>query len=255
MNDDLWALARHCYGYGSWDGDYWFIGPEQGGSKEKMTKRAAAFRKLDLDKDGLCDCREFHQEVYEPGDKDWHRSDPPPTPLQSTWHYLILTLMSYKEKITLGNPMTGQTLSDYQRPFREYQRVEWGRSDGETCVIERSGINAKSFVESAALRASFSQAERAEFEAILRCRVKNITARIHEGKPEFVVIYSKSQHSYWGDLRNAGARISESPNEIFKVGPTLVAFAESRGRNNPRPDPWFELGQELRKHSTNKHTD
>jgi len=255
MNNDLWCLARHCYGFGSWGGKYVFIGPEQGGTHQKMTKRADAFRKLDLDKDGLCDCREFHQEIYEPGDRDWHRSEPPPTPLQSTWHYLILTLMSYEGMIKSDKPLPGQTPSEYQRPFRKYQRDEWGRSNGETCVIERSGINAKSFVESAALRASFSQAECAEFEAILRRRVEHITARIREGKAEFVVIYSKSQHSYWGDLRKAGSRICESQNEIFRVGPTLVAFTESRGPNNPRPGPWFQLGQELRKHRTNKHAD
>jgi hypothetical protein len=253
MNDDLWYLARNCYGYGSWNGDYWFIGPEQGGSERKMTKRAVAFRKLDLDKDGLCDCRKFHRAIYEPGDKDWHRSESLP-PLQSTWHYLMLTLMSFRGKITLDKPSSGQALSDYQRPFREYQRDEWGSSEGKTCVIERSGVPFKSFKESAALRASFSQAESAEFEAILRQRVEHIADRISEGKPEFVVIYSKSQHSYWADLRSKGSRVSESPNEIFRVGQTLVAFAESRGPNNPRPDPWFNLGQELRKHRTEKHT-
>jgi hypothetical protein len=250
MNDDLWYLARHCYGYGSWSGKYVFIGPEQGGSEKTMAKRADAFRKLN--RDGLCDCREFHNEIYEPGDRDWYRAEPF-TPLQSTWHYLMLTLMSYQGKIKSDNPLPGQTPSDYLRPLRKYQGDEWGRSGGETCVIERSGVAFKSFKESAARRASFSQAESAEFETILRRRVEQITARIREGRAEFVVIYSKSQHSYWGDLRNAGSRISESPSKIFRVGPTLVAFAESRGPKNPRPGPWFQLGQELRKHRANKH--
>jgi hypothetical protein len=253
MNDDFWTLARHCYGYGSWNASFWFIGPEQGGSMTEVPVRAAAFRKLDQDADGLCDCCEFHREILHATGKDWCKQDALP-PLQHTWHYLMMTLMSYQGTVTLQNPPRGAAREAYKHPFKKYQRDEWGRSNGKTCVIERSGVSARSFKESGTLRTLLSQVERDEFDDILLQRTAQITAQILKVGPEFVLIYSKSQHSYWADLRSKGSRVSESPNEIFRVGRTLVAFAESRGPNNPRPDPWFNLGQELQKHRTEKHT-
>ncbi len=253
INDDFWDLARHCYGYGNWQGHYWFIGPEQGGSVTRIPKRAAAFRKLDGDTDGLCDCCEFHKEIFEAGDKDWCRQGKLP-PLQSTWHYLLVTLLSYKNQITFEKSNDRAAREIYLRPIKEYQRDEWGRSNGETCVIERSGVAYKSFKESAAIRATFSDSERQEFDSVLRQRTEHITSQILKIGPDFVLIYSKSQYPHWKDLRSRGSKISGSPNEIFRVGRTLVAFAESRGKNNPHPDPWFNLGQELRKHGTREHT-
>jgi hypothetical protein len=253
MNDDLWFLARYCYGYGSWNGSYWFIGPEQGGSEKKMTKRAEAFRKLDLDNDGLCDCREFHREIYEPGQPDdWFRLERLP-PLQTTWYCLMLTLMSYKGKVGIEKPTKGHLLYEYQRTFREYQRDHWGSSAGKTCVIERSGIPAKNFKESSARRASLSQTERNQLDDILRSRVEHITERIRANEPEFVVIYSNSQYPSWEVLRKESSKITQSPNETFKLGRTLIAFTESTGKNSPGHARWLALGQDLRKHRSTTH--
>jgi hypothetical protein len=143
MNDDERELALRCFGYGKWNAPYWFIGPEQGkGKLEKkdVTDRARAFRKLN--RDGLCDCHAFHIEI---SDERWHfkeegirHKDTPP--LQATWKSLILLLMAYQKK-----PTTDEARIDYQR---EYQRKCWGNSEGETCVIELSGLPAKNFEES-----------------------------------------------------------------------------------------------------------
>ena len=247
MNDDLWDLARHCYGYGSWDASYWFIGPEQGGSEKEMKKRADAFRKLDSDKDGLCDCREFHREIYEPGQRDWFRQEPLP-PLQTTWYCLMLTLKSYEGEVGIEKPKAGPLLCAYQRPVREYQRDHWGSSVGETCVIELSGIPAKNFKESNASKASLSQAERHQFDAILRSRAEHITDRIRAGGPEFVVIYSNWQYPYWEELRKESSKITQGPNEYYRLGRTLITFTESNGKNSPGHARWLTLGKSIQKH-------
>jgi hypothetical protein len=54
-------MARQCYGYGRWSAPYWFIGLEEGQDPigKDLTLRLQAMR--DLGKDGLSDCRTFHQ--------------------------------------------------------------------------------------------------------------------------------------------------------------------------------------------------
>ena len=68
------------------------------------------------------DCAKHHRGF---GFTKWHE---PPPPTQPTWRQLIRLLLSYK-----GQPDDLETI-------REYQRNEWGSSNGETCVIELSGL-------------------------------------------------------------------------------------------------------------------
>jgi hypothetical protein len=35
MDDHQLQMARGCYGYGNWKARYWFLGPEQGMSKDE----------------------------------------------------------------------------------------------------------------------------------------------------------------------------------------------------------------------------
>src|SRR5579859_7409872 len=119
MEHDFSEMARQSFGYGRWDAPYWFIGPEQGQSSaenDDLTHRFKAWR--DLGSPELCDLEEFHRAINE---HSWHRK------LQRTWRPLMLLLMTFLEK----RADKGSLLS--------YQRDEWGRAIGETCVIELSG--------------------------------------------------------------------------------------------------------------------
>lgn len=130
MDEAELRLASDCYGYGRWDAPYWFIGPEQGQASwenNHLTARFEAFRKLS--KEGLSDCQSFHNEIH--GTR-WHRNSPPAA-LQPTWKFLILLLKTFLK----------EPADDESR--RDYQRCSWGRSTGETCVVELSGLPATSF--------------------------------------------------------------------------------------------------------------
>jgi hypothetical protein len=58
--------AQHWLGYGSWDADYWFIGPEPGmnkGGRNNLVQRCRARLALGQDqRQALPDCRLHHDE-------------------------------------------------------------------------------------------------------------------------------------------------------------------------------------------------
>src|SRR5450631_3929638 len=125
--DQELEMARRCYGYGRWAAPYWFIGPEQGQDRDEnddLNRRIEVWRGLGGEE--LSDCRAFHAKL---GNDKWHREIPR---LQSTWRPLMLLLMTFLEKPT-DNPS-----------LRNYQRDSWGSLEGETCVIELSGLAANS---------------------------------------------------------------------------------------------------------------
>jgi len=216
------VLGLECYGYGNWKAPFWFVGPEQGQSKYEglsLTPRYEAF--LDCNTEGLSDSREFHHHI---GEYRWHREDPA---LQSTWRRLMLLLMTY------CNLLSGDPSKDDQI-LRKYQRDELGMETGRTCLIELSGIPARSF------------AMPRERECFREERLLTIRRRLLEAKPEIVVIYGKGQWKYWKEFPEFGPH-SEN---IVQIGKMLVAFALHPHARGTTDNSWIQLGQELRRHSS-----
>jgi hypothetical protein len=218
-------LASRCYGYGRWDARYWFIGPEQGQArweKDDLTARFEAFRKLS--KDGLSDCRSFHNEIHE---TRWHRESPPAA-LQPTWKFLILALKAFLQ----------ESVEDKCR--RSYQCHCWGSSGGETCVIELSGLPATNFTVT---RQREGRPERLEF----------IHSKMTSLHPRFVIIYGKTQIPHWKRFWQQNAVDVPNSDDIVRLAYTTVAFAphptapwrasQFRSANQY----WVSLGQRLRK--------
>ncbi len=207
-------MGRGCYGYGRWKAPYWFIGPEQGQSASEnndLKLRYEAFRQLG--KDGLSDCRAFHDFIHE---KRWHRATKPA--LQPTWRRLILLLMAFLEK-----PTDDESL-------RTYQRDRFGRLSDETCVIELSGLPARNF-----------KVPR-EREGFRRKRIEFIRGKMFTCKPIFVVMYGKGGSEPWKEI----AGIALHPDSVQKVESTVVAFATHPVARGLRREYWVELGQRMR---------
>jgi hypothetical protein len=216
IDDDVREMARQSYGYGSWAAPHWFIGPEQGqGRHEKdddLKPRVEAWRHFggrELD-----DCRDFHDRIDE---QRWHRERPQ---LQKTWRRLMLLLMTF-----LGRQTDDESLS-------KYQRDQWGRLSGETCVIELSGLAAR------------SAKVRRDRKSFRRERIKIIRERMLHYKPELVVMYGVSEKRHWEAIAE-----QRFPREnILKLGRTIVALAlHPTTWGNGAPDEyWQELGERLR---------
>jgi hypothetical protein len=217
-------LASRCYGYGRWDAPYWFIGPEQGQARwenDDLTARFEAFRKLS--KDGLSDCRSFHNEIHE---TRWHREDPPAV-LQPTWKFLILALKAFLQDST------------EKECRRSYQCHRWGSSEGETCVIELSGLPATNF------NVPRQREVRQE-------RLKFIHRKMTSFHPRFVIIYGKTQIPHWKRFWQEKAVVVRNSGGIARLAFTKAAFAPqptAPWRNSEYKSAneyWFSLGQKLR---------
>src|SRR5258708_1309949 len=228
MDENLYEMARTSYGYGRWDAPYWFIGPEQGmGEHERNDSERALELRLSkwikLGRLDLNDCRKFHCEI---GEKNWHCKEL--VKLQKTWRPLLLLLMTF-----LGRSRDNEIL-------RTYQRDRWGMLDGETCVIELSGLAAP------------NTGEATDTSAFLRDRIPVIRERIREHRPGFVVMYGLGQRPSYEQI--AEAKFPREPDPFFCKGPTLLAMTphpvarikvEDKYVGN---DYWIELGKKLREH-------
>jgi hypothetical protein len=207
-------MARRSYGYGRWDAPYWFIGPEQGkgqGEPSGNSPRVRAWQRLGGTE--LCDCLDFHAEMP---DMSWHCRKPN---LQRTWRPLILLLKTF-----LDQPSDLESL-------RAYQRDRWGRvKDGETCVIELSGL---------AVRSSKIPAERDRFREE---RITIIRQRMLSYKPVLIVMYGLNERPHWEKI----AGMPLVCDGVARVGTTRIAFAphpQDRGRRN---SDWTVLAAKLR---------
>ncbi len=207
-------MAERCFGFGSWEAQYWFIGPEQGkgpNEPESNARRVEAW--IQLGRQELNDCFEFHQLI---GENRWHGDKPL---LERTWRPLILLLMTF-----LNRPADNDSL-------RRYQKDMWGRTHGETCVIDLSGIAAKS---------SRVAVDRERFK---EKRVKLIIDKMRTHRPKLVVLYGAGERQSWA--RIAGSDLSDV-DTFVKSDHGLIAFAPhpiSRGRLN---EDWIKLGRRLR---------
>ena len=213
MNDDVREMALQSYGYGRWAARYWFIGPEQGqGGYENndLKPRAEAWRYFggrELD-----DCRHFHARINE---TRWESE------LQTTWRRLMLLFMTF-----LARPTDEASLLTYQRE-------KWGALNGETCVIELSGLAAKSFKTPRNRRLFRNE------------RIEVIRKRMLDHKPELLVMYGLSHKS---DFQ----KITEQrfpPEGILKLGATIMALAlhPVAWGNRASDDYWVNLGERLRR--------
>jgi len=224
MNTNLDEMARRSYGYGRWDAPYWFIGPEQGTGrherddlKQSLERRCRCW--VELGGKGLSDCREFHRCI---GEMRWHFKSPKVN-LQSTWRPLMLMMMTF-----LRRP------ADKER-LRIYQRDQWGMLDGETCLIELSGLAAP------------NAGEATDTSPFLPERIQVIREKIREHRPRLVAMYGLDHRSPYEQI--AESQIPPEPDPFFCKGPTLLVLTPHpvspiRGGN----DYWIELGKKLRNH-------
>ena len=164
----------------------------------------------------LSDCRAFYDFINCKAGRiihEWHQERPR---LQRTWKCLMLLLMAF-----LGRPIDNESL-------KTYQRDRWGSLNGETCVIELSGLPANSFSVPRD-RGLFRQE-----------RITAICERLRTYKPALLVIYGVRTKYLW----EAGG--GYSPDALSQVQSTILEFTPHPSRPT-RPDSyWIGRGERLR---------
>ena len=223
MNAGAREMALRCYGYGRWEAPYWFIGPEQGQAREEdnaLDIRCEAW--LHCGGGELSDCRAFHDFINQKVGRiihPWHQERSFQR-LQTTWRRLMFILMAFLER-----PTDNQGESLYT-----YQRNEWGRSGGETCVIELSGLPANSFNVTR------------DRELFRRQRIDVIRQRMRTYQPALVVMYGKTDEKHWEEI----AEGAFPPDGIRRLRSTILAFTPHPSRPSQLPEYWIGWGEQLR---------
>ncbi|MGC8549868.1 MAG: hypothetical protein ACP5M4_09230 [Acidobacteriaceae bacterium] len=211
-------MAANFYGFGDWGAPYWFIGVRQGkspGEAVDESKIVGAWAN-GLKKGELVDCLEYHRAI---GVQTWHKEQ---ARLQSNWRPLMLFLMT-----VLGRESDTEAL-------RAYQRTRWGQTkQAETCVVDLSGIPAKSF------------AAEADHEEYLKQRVWAIRRKMMlSGRPPKVVLmHGLAARAHWEEI--AGAPLK--PDTVVRVGSTLFVMTASPTVPGRKNADWEKLGLTVRR--------
>jgi len=223
MDDSVLKMALHSYGYGRWEYPYWFIGPEQGQGQfeeDKLEPRVQAWRHFGERE--LDDSRAFHEKI---GDNRWYGGSGKKPRLQSTWYRLILILFGFLEK------------SSDDKSVRDYQRDRWGRlENGETCVIELSGLAARSF-----------KVPR-ERDMFRKERIEVIRQRMQSFPPALMVMYGLKADAIEGIVG-----LSHSPEEIVVKGSTTMVGVPHPARCGWTNERFTKLGERLRLEAPRLH--
>jgi hypothetical protein len=218
LSADERYLAENCYGYGNWNAPYWFIGPEQGQDKNEdgISSRCQAFRDLQID--GLCDCRTFHDAVK--GNTAFNIRANGKIRLQNTWNYQIELLYGYWGK--LSSPEIR----------RSYQGNDWGSTDGKTCITELRGLPAHNG------KLSVDQ------ETYLEGRAEFLRKKVQSHSPEFVVFYGTGDQTYWDKIANCNLGL----DKVSFTQKTAFAYLPHPNARKDLKRPlihWRSIGEHL----------
>ncbi len=201
LNDDL--LQRRIktfYGYGNYEGKYWFIGMEEAGGEtfENINRRIDTWVKRGEQE--IEDVKEYHEDmgVSVKGN-------------QNTWNKLIRILLSAKrvENIDI-------------KDVKEYQSSQLGRKEKETCLLELLPLPSKSVKDW--IYSKYSQLHCLSDRKTYRndcseTRINHIIQMIEKYKPKAVIFYGVSYREYWQKVANIEfKKIESSKKHYFFIG-------------------------------------
>ncbi len=166
-------------GYGNPKGDFWFIGPEEGGSISSLNQRIAIWNQLGKNQH-FHDLKSFHLE-FKHGTEQFFEGK---VKLQNTWNGIIEILFGI-----LGKEVSVEEKKKYQSTFL-------GTDSGETMLGELFPFSSKSLNDNDWLQ-FFGTTKNEYWEKYSEQRIQLLTEKIKEFKPKLVVFYSESFNKQW----------------------------------------------------------
>lgn len=246
MFDDelLEAFMNNFYGYGNYQGDFWFIGMEEhcSNSFEAVQSRLNVWQKRG--KHELEDVAGYHIEL---GIPEPFRDKKPK--LQKTWNALIRILLS----INNGVPPTHDEVLAYQKNL-------WARQNGNECLLELFPLPSRStsdwlYVEHSNLPNLVS---RERYEQVWANpgikRLKNLIETYH---PKVVVFYSfKYRKKYWKEIVGSNLTLAHASEKLYtyrKERTLFVVVKHPRPRRSNVPNSYFDQVGQFIKSELSKH--
>lgn len=193
------------YGYGNYEGKYWFVGMEEAGGEnfDNINLRINTWEERGKNeekrgKNEIDDVAEYHEDMG-----CWDGK------IQNTWKGLI--------RISLS--ANGQDNIDAE-DVRKYQLEELGRKDKETCLLELLPLPSPSIDDW--IYAKHSQlpflSDRETYKNYcIEKRINHISQKIKEYKPKAVVFYGMKYEDSWRKIANVEfTKIEFSQTEYSK---------------------------------------
>jgi len=190
---DLEHRIDNFIGYGNFQGEFWFIGFEEGCSDKLDNIR---FR---LKFPGIQDIKLAHEKLA--NNVSFYKKNNPlkwfgdENKFQRTWGTLIKILLvakgNFTEAISIGTKFNSELLKE----AKDYQSTKWGREDGETLVADllplpssSSRVWNKGYVNSGI---DCLKSKSSYIRAVKDKRVELFKNLIAEYKPRVVIAYGK----------------------------------------------------------------
>lgn len=221
----LQSYMEGFYGYGSYEGPYWFVGMEEGGgaSLEGVSNRLEAWDKLGRNE--LEDLAAVHSEL---GVTRYLRENPK---LQATWGKLIRVIFGIEDR------------PDSLSAAKEFQRSNWGRHDGNNCVTELLPLPSPSvgkWLYCKYSRLPQLKTRQLYVERYAEQRARHLRQRVQEHRPATVVFYSMNgwYRQSWNMIAGVdfeGSRIGRARYYIGNNDRTVFAIVNhpvARGIGN-----------------------
>ena len=182
----LEKYIKTFYGHGNIKSDYWFISLEEWGrnTEEEFNRRLSIWEERGCK--ALEDCSNFYLAL---GDKKQWFSDKPK--LQATWKmyirlYLYLIGDEYFERISTAE----------QREYlRRYQRDQFGKIDGDMCIMELRPLpspNIREWLYGDQSDLSYLNSRQEYMEHIDTFRMVELKNKIQQNKPKHIFFCSTS---------------------------------------------------------------
>lgn len=224
-------FANHHYGFGDYQGDFWFVGMEEGGgnSLEDVELRLKTWRdrgRLELD-----DVAGYHIDM---GITYLFRERPR---IQTTWRGLIRILLAAKGH----SPATDQV--------RECQRDCLGRPGGETCLLELLPLPSPS--TRLWLYGEFSQlpylVDRKTYQqALFSRRIEHLQQRNRQYRPKVVLFYGYAYQQYWREIASVDfLPAAEGDFQIACSGSQVFVMTKHPATTGLRNDYFHRVGRAI----------
>jgi hypothetical protein len=115
--------------------------------------------------------------------------------------------------------------------------------DGDTCVIELSGLPAKGLRAGVMLRGEHFT--RDQVSEILEERIASIRQRIKENNPQLVLMYGLDGRGYFSDLTERPSEFPLAIGEIVELESTIMALTYHPVFPGPSNENWTAFGKKL----------
>ena len=230
----LSEYMENFFGYGNLNGNYWFIGMEEGGgdSFEEIHSRISQWD--NRGREMLEDLYNYHIDINVP---KWFRDK---APLQSTWNRLIRILLTYNEQ------------EPDKEKVREYQIERLGRMDSDTALLELMPLPSPS--TNHWLYADISDNPSLQNRDIYlleigKYRIEKLKQLITEYNPKFVIFYGIGYLGRWMEI--IGKQVTQKSiagKSVYfgKIDGTAIAITQHPTATGVTLDYFHEIGRELK---------